>query len=255
MKKIVTGFTLALLIFSFCLSCAASDAVQDVISSNSPGVMLLGTVSDIDDKYVYMEAYNTVGSEHIGGDYADVLKVEKFKYTYCQEHAESYNTLKIGDNIFVCLQKNGDTYRLNGVAYKTDTVDARTLNIYAPAHMKGKECMADVVAIAYFVRSNGTDHSFVIKDGAVSVVKDGTETKLYPNDIKNAIPVIYIDSTGKNVAEVKQQDVINVSGNPFENVWGTYNEELVFAKRVLAIGVIFAGIILGMIVVYVYVQR
>ncbi len=255
MKKIITCFTLAILILSMCLTCTATGIAEALISSREPQIMLLATVSDIDGKYVYIEVYNTVGEENSGDDYVDVLRVDKFKYSYCQEHADSYNTPKIGDNIFVSLNNNGAAYSVNGVAYKTDTVDARTLNILAPVDMKNKECMADVVAIAYFVRSNGMDHGFVVKDGTASVVKDGAQTRLYPGDLKNAIPVIYIDSTGKNVEEVKQQDVINVTGNPFENVWGTYNKEVVFAKRVLATGIIFAGIILGMIVVYIYANR
>ncbi len=256
MKKLITCFTFAILLLSMCVTCTATPSIaQTLISSNGEHIMLLATVSDIDDRYVYIEVYNTVGSEHTGDDYVDVLKVDKFKYTYCQEHADSYNTPKIGDNIFVCLKNSGATYSVNGVAYKTDTVDARTLNIFAPVDMKNKECMADVVAVAFFVRSNGMDHGFVVKDGAVSVVKDGAETKLYPSDIKNAIPVKYIDITGKNVDEVKQQDVINVTGNPFENVWGTYDKEVVFAKRVLATGIIFAGIILGMVVVYIYANK
>jgi hypothetical protein len=85
---------------------------------------------------------------------------------------------------------------------------------------------------------------------------DNTMTKLYPADIKNPIPVKFVDLTGKVVDEKKQQDVIDVSGgNIFENLWGSHNYELVFAKRVLALGIILAGIILGMVVVYFVVVR
>ncbi len=255
MKK--TILLAALIIIFLCTGIMANGAgIADmVINSETQRELLVATVSDIDDKYIHIEVYNSVGEIYTNDEYVSAIKVDKFRYTYCQEHADGYNTPRIGDNVFVSLINKNGSYSVDGVAYKTDTVDVRTLNILTPVDMKNKDCITDVVAIAYFIRSNGADHSFIIQNGTVTVEKDGITTKLYPADAKNNLPVIYIDAEGKNVDTVKQQDVINVNNNPFENVWGTYNDDVAFAKRVLAIGIIFAGIILGMIVVYIYVGR
>lgn len=252
MKKVLITFVILLM---FVITASAEGIADMVINSDTQRELLLATVSDIDDKYIHIDVYNTVGDIHTNDEYVGAVKVNKFQYTYCSEHADKYNTPRIGDNVFLSLVNNNGIYSVDGVAYKTDTVDVRTLNILTPVDMKSKDCITDVVAIAYFIRSNGMDHSFIIQDGIVTVEKDGITTKLYPADVKNPLPIIYVDQSGKNVDSVKQQDVINVNSNPFENVWGTYDDDVVFAKRVLSTGLIFAGIILGMIVVYIHAGR
>ena len=253
MKKrlLICLFTVVLLITTV-TTCLGEEIALNVLS-DTEAHCVLATVSDIDDNYVYAELYNTVAdTQHVDSVLPKMLRIKKFRYSYCSEHAEEYNAPRVGDNIFATVKGDGNVFNVTTAAYKTDTVDERTLNFLAPAEMKNEHCLDDVVALAYYVRSNGLERGFVFDNGSVMLDRgDNTVTKLYPADIKNPIPVKFVDVSGKVVEEKKQQDVIDVSGNNiFENLWGSYNYELMFAKRVLALGIIFAGAILGMVVVY-----
>ncbi len=256
MKRFMT-FCLTLLLISTAATCYAEDIAKSVLA-DTEAHCVLATISDIDENFVYAELYNTVAdSQHVDRELPQMLKIQKFRYSYCDDHGDDYNAPKVGDNMFATVMGDDGAYIVTSAAYKTDTVDERTLNFLAPADMKNEHCMDDVVAIAYYVRSNGLERSFVFDNGTVMLERsDHTLTKLYPADIKNPLPVKFVDSTGKVVEEKKQQDVIDVSGgNLFENLWGGYNYELIFAKRAISLGLIFAGIILGMIAAYLVVVR
>ena len=252
MKKMIIGLMLVM-VFAFTATVGYCEEIAMNVLADTEAHCVLATVSDIDDNYVYAELYNTVAdTQHVDSVLPKLLKIKKFRYSYCDEHADGYNSPKIGDNIFATIRGDGAVYNVTSAAYKTDTVDERTLNFLAPDEMKNEHCLDDVVALAYYVRSNGLERGFVFDNGSVMLERsDNTLTKLYPADIKNPIPVKFVDLTGKVVDDVKQQDVLDVSGgNVFENLWGSYNYELVFAKRTLALGIILSGIILGMVVVY-----
>ncbi len=251
-KRLLMCFLTVIFIISAFTTCFGEEITLNVLS-DTKAHCVLATISDIDDNYVYAELYRTVAdTQHAESVLPKILTIEKFRYSYCQEHGEDYSSPRVGDNIFATLKGDGTVFTVTSAAYRTDTVDERTLNFLAPAKMKNEHCLDDVVALAYYVRSNGLERGFVFDNGSVMLSRsDNTLTKLYPADIKNPIPVKFVDTTGKVVDEKKQQDVLDVSsGNIFENLWGSYNYELVFAKRALALGIIFAGIILGMVVVY-----
>ena len=256
-NRLLVCLLTVILLITAVTTCFGEEIAVNVLS-DTEAHCVLATISDIDDNYIYAELYNTVAdNQHIDSVLPKILRIKKFRYSYCQEHADGYNSPRIGDNIFATLQGDGNVYSVTSAAYKTDTVDERTLNFLAPAEMKNEHCLDDVVALSYYVRSNGLERGFVFDNGSVMLNRgDNTITKLYPADIKNPIPVKFVDMSGKVVEEKKQQDVIDVSGNNiFEDLWGSYNYELVFAKRVLSLGIILAGIILGMVVVYFVVVR
>lgn len=256
-NRLLVCLLTVILLITAVTTCFGEEIAVNVLS-DTEAHCVLATISDIDDNYIYAELYNTVAdNQHIDSVLPKILRIKKFRYSYCQEHADGYNSPRIGDNIFATLKGDGNVYSVTSAAYKTDTVDERTLNFLAPAEMKNEHCLDDVVALSYYVRSNGLERGFVFDNGSVMLNRgDNTITKLYPADIKNPIPVKFVDMSGKVVEEKKQQDVIDVSGNNiFEDLWGSYNYELVFAKRVLSLGIILAGIILGMVVVYFVVVR
>lgn len=256
-NRLLVCLLTVILLITAVTTCFGEEIAVNVLS-DTEAHCVLATISDIDDNYIYAELYNTVAdNQHIDSVLPKTLRIKKFRYSYCQEHADGYNSPRIGDNIFATLKADGNVYYVTSAAYKTDTVDERTLNFLAPAEMKNEHCLDDVVALSYYVRSNGLERGFVFDNGSVMLERgDNSITKLYPADIKNPIPVKFVDMSGKVVEEKKQQDVIDVSGNNiFEDLWGSYNYELVFAKRVLSLGIILAGIILGMVVVYFVVVR
>ena len=142
---------------------------------------------------------------------------------------------------------------VGNAAYKTDTVDLRTLNVYVPVETKNNSCMAEVAAISYFIRSDGSEDGITITDGTVTIEHDGQKTRLYPSETEKALPVIYIDKSGQVIDDAKkQQDVINVVDNPIDQAKELYNTELMFAKRIVAISIIAIGFIVGIVVIYIY---
>ena len=239
-------FCALLICLSFVMSTVvfASDIALDVIDGEH-GYLMLATISDIDDSYVTAEFYNTLNktNEQIPSS----IKIEKFRYSYCSEHADSSNSPKIGDNIFIVLDKVGDVYK-SSAAYKTDTVDVRTLNILVPSAMENQECMTDVAAIAYYIRTGGINTSFAFADNTVSIIQDGAERVIYPTDAKTPVAVKYVTGQGKTIDSQKQQDVIAVSPI-FPEDMAVY-KEMLFGKRIVALGIVFAGAILGMLVMY-----
>ena len=252
LKKSVTILLLFIMIMANVVCFAQSD-VQRVITDENQ-LSVLATIRDIDSNYVYVELYDTVGPDNENLMSLKTLKLNKFRYTYCKTHADEYNSPKIGDNIYVCLyQKNDGSYLVGNAAYKTDTVDLRTLNVYVPVETKNNTCMAEVAAISYFIRSDGSEKSISISDGIVTVEHDGQKTRLYPSETEKALPVIYIDKSGQIINDdKKQQDVINVVDNPIDQAKEIYNSELVFAKRIVAISIIAIGCIAGIVVIYIY---
>lgn len=218
---------------------------------------VLATISDIDDESITADVYNSVGV--LPGDktqLAHSVKIKKFRYTYCSEHAQDYNTPKVGDNIFISLnagEENGTEplYEAVGAVYKTDTVDIRTLSVLAPDEMKNKDCMDDIVAVAYYIRSDGMQKEFNFGDGTVGITKEGKEIRLYPPDVKTQLPIKYIDKDGKIVSTDKKQDVIAVNPNNPVGGIGAIDRGFVTGRRIIAVGIIAAGLIIGMIAVYI----
>lgn len=251
MKKI---FSILLLAAILCrgITAGARELALETINSEHD-ISLLATISDIDDDSITADVYNSVGV--LPGEETTLphsVKIKKFRYTYCSEHAGDYNTPKVGDNIFVSLNadNNENIYAPVGAVYKTDTVDMRTLSILAPDEMKNKDCMDDIVAVAYYIRSDGMQKEFEFGDGTVSINKDGKEIRLYPPDVKTQLPIKYIDIDGKIISADKKQDVIAVNpDNPMGGI-GIVDNGFIAGRRIIAIGIILAGLIIGMIVVY-----
>ena len=243
-KKILISALLFCLILVSNSITFAKDIALDVIDGEHDCLML-ATVSDIDDKYVTVEFYDTLNKteEYIPSS----IKIEKFTYSYCIEHSDNFNNPKIGDNIFVVLDKSGDVYKASN-AYKTDTVDIRTLNILVPSSMGNKECMTDVAAIAYYIRSGGVHTAFAFVDNTVSIIDDNAEIVIYPVSDKTPVAIKYITGDGKSVTNSKQQDVISVDSLLPQNI--ALQREKLFGKRIVSLGIIFAGVISGMLVMY-----
>ncbi len=243
-KKVLLVFVLICLLLNVNIISYAKDIALDVME-NEHDYLMFATVSDIDDNFITVEFYDTLNKTE--DRIPPSLKIEKFRYSYCSEHGDSFNNPKIGDNIFASVDKSGDVYTASAV-YKTDTVDSRTLNLLVPADMENQECMTDTAALAYFIRNGGANITFGFADNTVSVMQDGKESIIYPTDAKTPVAIKYITGEGKNKIAEKKQDVIAVNPVIPEDI--QYYKELLFGRRVIALGIIFSGIIIGMIVVY-----
>ena len=249
LKRILFITFLTTLILCHSFSSFAKDLALKVVDGQD-NICILGTVSDINDKHIITEFYDFVGKTTDKKiNEKSMLKIERFKYSYCTEHGWNYNTPKIGDNVFLSVKDKGDGTYLCEVAYKTDTVDIRTLNLLVPSNMENKDCMQDMTVISYFIKSDGEQLLYAFTDGVVYMLTDNKEVQIYPLTSKTPVSLKFITGEGKQDASTdKKEDVLAVNTTFTENIiW--YNNML-FGKRVISIGVIFSGMILGMIVVY-----
>lgn len=264
LKKFVS-FLMAFYMLIFCMLnvYAAKPMAQKVIEDKSLK-LLLATISDVSDEYITCEVFDRVKypTSNVGeksqtrtdGNFSNTtVNIKKFKYSYCEEHSNSYNTPKIGDNICVAVQSDGDNYKLSGCAYKVDTVDVKTLNFLVPAPMKGQSCVYDVTAISYFVAANGMPVEFRFEENIISVKHKDNTAQIYPQADAD-LPLKYIDSAGRVVeGAVEAKDVINYDDttapnntNFVLNQFNTQNNAWMISALIIVLGVA-VGIILALI--------
>ncbi len=251
-RWMVCAVGLLLYMGMLCTGVSAQTVATEIITGEQD-YLLLATISDItDDAIVAAPYYSIVRQDENGRDMdemlptKDAIYIEKFRYSYCMEHADSFNTPKLGDNIFISLSKKGNGYVLKNGAFKTDTVDYKILTFLAPASMEGQDCMDDLAALSYFVRTDGKVRDFSFENGTVKVVKDGRELMLYPSDKLKEL-VTFVADNGKVSDSSKTKDVIT-------------DQEVALEKPadyrwVLAMGILVLGLILGGILLSVLLQR
>lgn len=177
MKKILTVIFASLLCFSLFYTSYAATAIDNITGSGE-GFIILATITGVDDsvfvlskEYVISPKENNLPSE---------ISVEKFRYSYCSEHAESYNNPQIGDNIIVNITYSNGKYYVGG-AYKVDTVSYKTLKVLVPLEMKGQPCSSELLALAYYIRSDGTKTDYKYENGNVYALPQ-TLINDYEND-------------------------------------------------------------------------
>ncbi len=265
MSKKIVSFLIALCILISGIQAvyAAKPMAQRVIEDKNLK-LLLATISDVSDEYITCEVFDRVkyptsntgekSQLRTDSNFSNTtVNIKKFKYTYCEEHSNSYNTPKIGDNICIAVQSEGDNYKLSGCAYKVDTVDVKTLNFLVPAPMKGQSCAYDVTAIAYFVAANGMAVEFKFEENTISVKHKDNTAQIYPQ-ADAELPLKYIDSAGRVVeGVVESKDVINYDDttvpnntNFVLNQFNTQNNAWMISIFIIVLGAVI-GIILALI--------
>ena len=235
------------------LTSVSAQTVADGVMTGEQDYLLLATISDITDNAIVVEPYHCIVWQDENGQAldsilptGDAIAIEKFRYSYCIEHADSFNTPKLGDNIFISLSRQDGAYVMQNGAFKTDTVDYKILTFLAPAGMRDQECMDDLVALSYFVRTDGKVTAFSYDGGTVRVVKDGRELTLYPSD-KVKEWITFVADNGKVVEGSKPVDVITDQQMPHE-LPADY-------RWLIALGVLAFGLVLGGIVLSVLLRR
>lgn len=220
MKKVMSVFLLISLILCICISANAQGNVSDIFGSNQD-YLLLATVIDVTDTSVFVAPYHNIynGDDTKQMPLTSNIEISKFRYSYCSDHSDISATPRMGDNIFISLNKNGDVYKMANGAYKTSSVDYKMLNFYASESMKGSDCLAEIVALANFVRTDGTMRDFRFEGGTLTVNSDGKILTLYPTNPPEKIEetVTFLDVSGKAVGNVESRDVITDGILPAEN--------------------------------------
>ena len=246
-KRILFTAILIIVVFTGNVS-FAKDIALDIIEGDHD-YLILATISDISDEYITAEFYNTLNKTE--DTPSSSIKIEKFRYSYCIDHADSFNTPKVGDNFFAAMDKKGDIY-IAGPAYKTDTVDERTLSIFVPSAMENQDCITDPIATAYYIRMGGSHHEFAFAENSVSVMNEGEEIVIYPSDNKTPFAIKYVSGEGKKNTDEKQQDVLVVNPNTNTVVpdSDSFYAEMLHNKRIFAFIVLISGIFAGMLMSY-----
>lgn len=242
MKKLLTSILLFTLLVCLAMNVCAQGDVPAILSGEQDYV-LLATVMDVNDSSVTLAPYHSIYNGKNGGQIPvnNNITVDKFRYSYCNDHLDISATPRVGDNIFVSLDKKGNGYTVANGAYKTNSVDYKLLTFYASESMKDRDCLAEIVALAYFVRTDGNMREFNFDNGTLTVENDSKILTLYPTE-QISDTVTFVNINGKVIDNVKTKDVI--TNEPIKE-----NRKNDF-RWVVSILVILLSSSLGMLVVY-----
>ncbi len=242
--KIITKILLVfMLLLCVCPVSFAQGNVSDIMAGNQDH-LLLATVVDIDDSSIILAPYHSiyvdaasVGTQSLN----DNITVRKFRYSYCDDHSDISSSPRVGDNIFISLDKNGSEYTMANGAYKISSVDYKLLTFYAAESMKDRDCLADIVSLAYFVRTDGSMRDFSFENGTLTAYIDSRPLTLYPTE-NIAEMVTFVNINGQVIDNVKTKDVIIQGEEPLE--------EKADYRWLISYGLILIGVLVGGIVVY-----
>lgn len=242
MKKIARLMTFLLVFLCFSPVVFADDNVFEIIEG-SQDYLVLGTVVDINDTYVVLEHYQTVDAENsalVPLKRNENISIDKFRYSYCDEHSDISVTPRLGDNVFISVNKNGKSYTMANGAYKISSVDYKMLTFFASEDMKNQDCMADIMALAYFVRTNGEKKDFTFENGTLTTFVDSKKLTLYPTENITEM-VTFLDDDGNIVEAAVTKDVI-IHGDTVQVENGS-NYRWVLACLVLLFSVVLGGFV------------
>lgn len=243
MKKSAINLLAFILLICVCTVASAKGSVSDMIEGDQD-ILLLASIEDITDTTIVLDPYDIIGAEEddtaISLD--DNIVVDKFQYSYCEEHSDVSLTPVKGNNVFISINRNGSRYTMAHGAYKVSSLDYRLLTFHASESMKGSDCLADVVALANFVRSDGGMQDFNFENGVLTAKAGSKTLTLYPTD--NITEMIsFVNNKGEIVDAMETKDVI-IEGEPVslerENDY----------RWIVSYALILIGVVVGAIVVY-----
>ncbi len=241
-RKVSIVFLCIICLFLITSNVVYADSVDNFIKGDND-LLVLATITDIVDNNVVIEPFSCFKNRISGTDTVlpDTVTLNKFRYYYCNEHAENFNIPKIGDNIVISLGKNLNSYYIKNGVYKTDTVDVKNIRVLVPISAKGEDCEGKLVSLSYFISTGGSYDRFVYQNGIVKVNENNAEVTLYPS-VKNTEKLItYVGEDGKEMSS-KEEDVItggiNLTLDKNEDMW------------IYAIITIFVGLIFGFVVMW-----
>ncbi len=242
MKRILKILCVAAVLLCVTANVYAQGNISGIFSGRQDYI-LLATVVDITGSTIvvdpYHGVYNGENTEVISMD--SNIEIAKFRYSYCSEHIDISTTPRVGDNIFVSLNKTADGYTVANGAYRTSSVDYKLLTFYASESMRDKDCLAEIVALAYFVRTDGNLRNFKLDNGTLTVDNDGKQLTLYPTDRINET-VTFVNIDGKAIDSAKSKDVI-IDG-------GARPERGYDFRWIICFGVIVISALTGAFVLY-----
>ncbi len=207
MKHLSKILSVIIILLCMTIPAIAQGNISGILSGEQD-YLILGTVVDITDTSIILDPYHRLhngnGTKSISLD--DNIEISKFRYSYCAEHTDISTTPRVGDNMFVSLNRTSNGYVMANGAYKTTSVSYKLLTFYVPESIKGKSCLAEIVTLSHFVRNNGYSREYEIKDGKPYVTTEGKLLDLSPADTVNKL-VTFVGLDSK-VPDTKTKDVI-----------------------------------------------
>ncbi len=185
-----------------CLSLSISahaGTVSDMLGGNQD-YTIMGSVKDIKDDTVVITIDHVLGmnsSDMIGTD----VIVNKFAYTYCEEHSTSdFRNPIVSDNIVIDLKKeqNGE-YAMANCAYKVDSNEYASCKIIVHEDIQDEDCLEDLLKATCFVRANAKVKDFDFDD-------EGRIYAVYPQSAEQCVRLV--DDDGSSVVEEEIPDTL-----------------------------------------------
>lgn len=244
MKNIFKYLLCFMMLLCLCTSVYAQGDVSGIVSGNQDHLML-ATVVDITDTSIILAPHQLIyidSQDEQSTFLNENISVDKFRYSYCADHSDISTSPRVGDNIFISLDNVGARYVMKNGAYKVSSVDYKMLTFYASESMRGEGCLADIVSLAYFVRTNGAMRRFRFENGVLTADSDGNKLTLYPTEnITDTVTFLNID--GKVVDAAETEDVI-IHGEERSQKKNTDHRWLI------SYAIIILGVVVGGVVVY-----
>ena len=211
------------------------------ILDKKPTHLLFGYIKDIDDKTCSLVVTDIVGDNEEGDEgeetnteisVGSTINIRNFTSYEC------YNNLtpKKGDNVLVSILFNGNTSDINGGAFLVTEAYTHSARIKIPESSK-EDARAALTALYKYVRSDGKNSDFVIKD-----------TKVYDGENKEVNAPEALCITDEYAEAIK--DTNPVGETELENKSFIRSED----KWIYALGIIVLGSVIGIAVTMIIVK-
>lgn len=236
MKKV-----LVLLIVSVILTLnisASAESAADIIGGKQDFV-ILGSVKDIEKDVMEITVdyvLNNPQSELIGTD----IKVNKFSYSYCSDHApEEFSSPKVSDNIVLSIDKKSDKYTMKNGSYKVDSNEYANCKIIMHEDSKDEDCVEELLELTCYIRSNAKVKEFEFDD-------EGRIYAVYPQTVEQC--VYFVDDSGSAISDIEEAEALPTvpQAAPDGQLPGKKDNRWIFA-----IVMLLCGSVLGVAVSYI----
>lgn len=175
MKKIILTLTLVL---TFAFSIIASAEAGDMlfrITHNDHDVLVVGTITSIDEQKIKADVNATIVSTAYMNQIDKKIQLNPAHVTIDISNLKLFDDYQVGDYILASLDKTLFDYRVANGLYKVDSTDIKTLKIVTDGEKNG-----DIIALEYFINSNGTINEFTFESDTIKFIDpNGEEIILY----------------------------------------------------------------------------
>lgn len=235
MKK--AAFVLCIILVVSMQLCVMADGVDDMMAGKQD-LVILGSVKDITGDFATVTVDHVLGrgaSDLIGKD----ININKFSYTYCEEHSTSdFRNPIISDNIVISLNKDGEVYSIANSAYKVDSNEYANCRIVVLQSLHEEDCVKDMQEATCYIRANGMVNKFEFDS-------EGRIYAVYPQTVEQCVSVV--DEAGESVASEETPDTLpTVPNAPMPNPEPIRADN----RGKYAVVIVALGAILGMGVSY-----